>query len=71
VQAVLGLVPDGGLVAVEHVGGDLLAGMGGEAVEDDGAVGGGGEEVGVQLVRGKGGLLWSASASAMEIQTSV
>src|SRR5215218_767865 len=52
-QAVLGLVPDGGLLAVEDLGGDLFAGVGGEAVEDDRTVLGGGEEVGVELERGE------------------
>src|SRR5687768_15787705 len=35
VQAVLGLVPDGAARAVEDVGGDLLARVRREAVEDD------------------------------------
>ena len=38
VEAVLGLVPDRRALAVEHLGGDLLAGVGGQAVEDDRAV---------------------------------
>ena len=39
VEAVLGLVPGGGLRAVEHLLRDLLAVVGGQAVEDDGVVG--------------------------------
>ena len=39
VQAVLGLVPDRGALAVEDLLGDLLARVGGEAVERDRAVG--------------------------------
>ena len=35
VQAILGLVPRGGALAVEHVLGDLLTRVGGQAVEDD------------------------------------
>src|SRR6476620_2081384 len=67
VQPVLGLVPDGGVLAVEDVGGDLLAGVRGQAVQDDGAVLGGGEQVGVELERGEvgapaGGLLLVAHA---------
>ena len=38
VQAVLRLVPDRGALAVEHVLGDLLARMGGQAVQHDGVV---------------------------------
>jgi len=47
VQAVLGLVPDGGALAVEHLDGDLLSRVGGEAVQDDGAVLGSREQIGV------------------------
>jgi hypothetical protein len=35
VEAVLGLVPDGGVFAIEKLLGDLLAGVGWEAVEDN------------------------------------
>src|SRR3954451_24814992 len=38
VQAVLGLVPDGGAAAVEDLGADLLARVGRQAVKDDGAL---------------------------------
>ena len=35
VPTVLGLVPDGALRAVDHLGGDLLAAVGGQAVQHD------------------------------------
>src|SRR5207248_10651721 len=38
VKAILGLIPDRGALAVEHVGADLLARVGGQAVERDGVV---------------------------------
>ena len=40
VQPVLGLVPDGALRPVDDLGGDLLAAVGRQAVQDDGVVGG-------------------------------
>src|SRR5690242_19573722 len=55
VQPVLRLVPDGGGVGVEDVGFDLLARVGGQAVEDDRPVLGGGEQVGVEPERGEVG----------------
>ena len=50
VQAVLGLVPHGRLWSVKDVLGDLLAVVGGEAVEDDRAVAGLLHEVGGDAV---------------------
>ena len=44
VQPVLGLVPDRRLRAVEHLGGDLLAAVGGQAVQHDRVRRGRGEE---------------------------
>jgi hypothetical protein len=55
VEAVLGLVEDGGAGAVEEGGGDLLVADGGEAVHDDGLGEGEGEEVLVDLEAGEGG----------------
>ena len=54
VEAVFGFVEDGGVGAVEDGGGDLLAAVGREAVEDDGVAVGGGEELVVDLVAGEG-----------------
>jgi len=50
-EAVLRLVPDGGALAVEHVGRDLLTRVGGQAVQHDRAVLGGGKQVGVDPER--------------------
>src|SRR3954471_12712511 len=55
VQTVLGLVPDGGAASVEDLGADLLAGVGRQAVEDDRALLGDGEQIGVELERGEVG----------------
>src|SRR5215208_3341123 len=50
VQTVLRLIPDGGALAVENVLGDLLAGVGGEAMQHDRPVGSFREQVGVEPV---------------------
>jgi endonuclease/exonuclease/phosphatase family metal-dependent hydrolase len=55
VEAVLRLVPDDGTLAVEDLGGDLLAGMRRQAVQDDGAVLGRREQVGVEAERSEVG----------------
>jgi endonuclease/exonuclease/phosphatase family metal-dependent hydrolase len=47
VQTVLGLIPDSGLRAVEDLGRDLLAGVRRQTVQDDGAVFGGAEQIGI------------------------
>src|SRR5919109_1677110 len=49
-EAVLGLVPDGGTLAVEEVLGDLLAGVSGKAMEHDRALGCRREQLRVHLV---------------------
>src|SRR3954453_21528953 len=51
VEAVLRLVPDGRLSAVEHAGRDLLAGVRRQAVEDDHVLGCGRDELLVEAVR--------------------
>ena len=50
VQAVLRLVPDRRALAVEHVLGDLLARMGGQAVQHDGVVARLRQQIGVDPV---------------------
>ncbi len=54
-EAVLRLVPDRGALAVEHLGSDLLAGVGRQAVQDDRAFLGRREQVGVEAKRGEVG----------------
>src|SRR5262245_53063419 len=51
VHAVLGLIPDGGLRAVDHLVGDLLAPVCRQAVQDDRVRCGEGEEAGVDAIR--------------------
>lgn len=52
-EAVFGLVEDGGLGGLDDFVGDLLAALGGEAVEEDGIGAGGGEEGSVDLIGGE------------------
>ena len=57
-ETILGLVPDGRALAVEDLGGDLLPRMGGQAVQDDRAVIGRRQQVGVDS---KGGEVCAAT----------
>ena len=56
VQPVLGLVPDHRLRAVDDLGGDLQAPVGGQAVQDDRVGGGAGHEGGGRPAKGTNGL---------------
>lgn len=57
VEAVLGFLKDGAGLAFEHLFGDLLAAVGGEAVKNDVFGCGPGEELSVDLIGPKGGFL--------------